>query len=133
MPHISQQKLSDRAAHELEEQLSLVLFEAPGRARRQIVQELLTKTERLMLAKRLLLILLIAKGGSTRIISEYLKMSFSTVARFEHDLDRGRYRNTKRWLYSQRGTSKTFRILEKLASIPFEAQHKSLNQLIDEL
>jgi len=133
MPHISQHKLAERAVRELEEQVSLFIVEAGGKTRRHIFKEILTSTEHLMIAKRLLLILLIAKGGSTRIISAYLKMSPSTVARFERQMEQGKYKNTQQWLQSQSGTSKVMRILEQLASIPFEARRKSLYRLVDEM
>lgn len=50
------------------------------------VGDFLTPTERIMLPKRLAIAFLLAKGYEQRLISQYLKVSFTTITRVSNQL-----------------------------------------------
>jgi len=53
------------------------------------VQDFFTPTERIMLPKRLTIALLLYKGYEQRLISQYLKVSFTTITRVSNLLKTG--------------------------------------------
>lgn len=129
MPHISKRKVSSKTREESSALLMALLAEASASARKQILQELFTDTEKIMLAKRLSIIYLISKHTSTREISNILGVSLSTVSRFECTIERGGYRKTAQWVRMMKVASPLWKLIEKVAAIPFDAQKKSLAQL----
>lgn len=83
-----------------------------------------------MIAKRLALLFLIDRGVPTHAIADMLAMSSSTVARFEVSLDH--YQTVISWLRTRQGINKVLSILADVLMVPFEAQRKSLNQILKE-
>ena len=82
MPHVSKKKLKQKTFLKINDLLLDSLFpSASHNAGKSILKDLLTKTERVMLAKRLTMIVLINKGYSPYRITKILKVSSSTVAR----------------------------------------------------
>src|SRR3989344_8743706 len=55
------------------------------------LENLLTKTERTVLAKRMAVIFLLRLGYSSHYIYKHLNISPSTVARYSHGLESGRF------------------------------------------
>ncbi|OGG04174.1 hypothetical protein A2Z33_03385 [Candidatus Gottesmanbacteria bacterium RBG_16_52_11] len=53
------------------------------------VNDFLTPTERVMLPKRLSIALLLVKGYDQRLISHYLKVSFTTITRIHNQMKTG--------------------------------------------
>ena len=134
MPHLSKQKLTAEARQEIEANVTSLLSELNAKTRRLMVRELLTATERLMIAKRLTLLILLNHGVSIRKICKLLKISPSTVTRFQLHTTENRYKETLSWIDSSRRTNHALiNLLSDLLSIPFKAQRKSLSQLLDEL
>ncbi len=133
MPHISKHAVAEKVVQELENRVVAFISNTGSKTRNNIFKEILTKTERFMIAKRLAMIYLIQKGTPTHTISEMLKVSPSTVARFENKLEHGYFTHTVLWLENNTSMNKVLKLIFDLAAIPFEAQKKSLGQLIDEL
>lgn len=129
MPHVSKQKVDAKTKQELDTQLVSLLADTSAATRKRVFQELLTETEKIMLAKRLAAIYLIGNNVSTHKIADTLRMSPSTVARFEHAVSASVYSRTTRWLRTVRIGKPIMQLLEKIAAIPFDAQKKSLAQL----
>ena len=103
--------------------------------RRELVfGELFTETEQLMISKRLMLIYLIKQNVPTHKISAALKMSPSTVARFEVRVAKGLFSNTAIWLKHHKVENQILSLLGDLLTIPFENKGKpmSLGRYIDE-
>ena len=71
---------------------------------------LLTKTEKIMLAKRLTVILLLDKGLPQHVISDELKVSISTVTRMSIGIDKGRYDD----ILKMSGKMNVLEILERI-------------------
>lgn len=132
MPHVSKHALDTETRRSIDERIVLFLIETKIGARKKIFREILTTTERVMLAKRLTLIFLITHDVPTYAICRLLKISSSTVRRFENALAKGAYAETASWMTPKNTAAKLLSILSDLAAIPFEAKRKSLRQLIDE-
>ena len=83
MPHVSKKKLKKKVFIKIGEQLSNTIIHANSpRELRWIFKELITPTERVMLAKRLAIILMIDKGYSFNTIQRTLKVTPQTLVRF---------------------------------------------------
>ncbi|MEK7139914.1 MAG: hypothetical protein AAB805_01170 [Patescibacteria group bacterium] len=133
MPHISAHSVSEKTKKDLDLYILAFLEQTGSRVRKNVFHELLTKTERIMLSKRLAILLFIIRGIPTHMIAKTLKMSPSTIARFETLVDRGAFTHTRKWLSQKRVEDKILNALVDLVSIPFKAQRKSLSQLLDEM
>ena len=80
MPHISKRKLEEKYIRDLFGEIVFV-FERAGRRGelKQVLNQLLTSTEKIMLAKRLAVIAMLARDIPIHDIAESLSMSPSTV------------------------------------------------------
>jgi len=93
MPHVSKRKLGDEVMEKLFNQLFKTIEKASDkRAIKYVASELFTRTEKIMLAKRLTSILLLDKGAPQHVISEQLYMSPSTIAKTALKIENGKYR-----------------------------------------
>ncbi len=132
MPHLSSKKLTAAAIADLERNLDIVLFDLTGTQRKKIFREILTKTERVMIAKRIALVLLIGKGYSPYKISERLGISPSTAERFQLMFTYGKFKATSLWVKRYKGINKLLHLLGGILA-PFEYPRKSLSQLLREI
>jgi len=96
----------------LYEQLISELGKKNG-AQSALMRELLTNTEKIMLAKRLALIVMLGKGHSFEQISETLKISPSTIARFSLAAESGKYDA----ITNQMKNSKTKKLVNGILSL----------------
>lgn len=90
MPQVSRHQLKPHVKQEIVSSLWWVF--ADLKTEKEIgllVEDLLTQTEKTMLAKRLAIALMLTKGYSYEIIMITLKVSSSTVAHIRNGLDRG--------------------------------------------
>ncbi|MGB3922227.1 MAG: Trp family transcriptional regulator [Minisyncoccia bacterium] len=92
MPHVSSRKLDKAISKKLWNQF-LKTFEDAGKrsATNAIISELLTHTEKIMLAKRLAIILLLERSIPQHVISNKLNVSVSTVTRMSLNVEVGKY------------------------------------------
>ncbi|MFA5888907.1 MAG: Trp family transcriptional regulator [Candidatus Paceibacterota bacterium] len=92
MPHISKQFLEKKKFQDIHSQLfkviNMLVREGKTTA---ILNELFTKTEKLMLAKRLAIIFMLDQKESSYAISNILKVSQSTVALMSLKQENGKY------------------------------------------
>jgi uncharacterized protein YerC len=93
MPHVSKKLLEKENFVKIHRQLfkSITKLVSSGKTD-AILGELLTKTEKLMFAKRLSIIFMIHRGESLYAIEQILKVSPSTVARIRLGYELGAYR-----------------------------------------
>lgn len=88
MPQVSRHKLSKKTEEELVKNLNLVLAAISKHEEMLIfLTALLTNTERLMLAKRLAIIVLIADGVSDSQIANMLHVTRMTVSKMRYFLE----------------------------------------------
>jgi uncharacterized protein YerC len=82
MPHVSQKRLHPKIEKEIQEEFIKVISNLKDR--KEIVaffNGLLSKTERVMLAKRLLVLYFLEKGSDSQEIADSLNVSTATVTR----------------------------------------------------
>ena len=94
MAHVSKKKLSEQTERALKNKLvDMLRIIGQDRHVKFSLNELLTFTEGIMLAKRLSIIYLVNKEMPTWDIARILNVSTSTVIRIEKIYDRGGYKN----------------------------------------
>lgn len=132
MPHISKRKLDQEIVGGLEKHLLSIIRDSGTKTRVQIFEELLTRTEKVMLAKRIGMLFLLKKGLSPYKISELLGVSPSTAERFERAVDSSRYRHTIDWAWKNSKSGSFDALLESLISLAFTGRTKSFKKFLDE-
>ncbi len=98
MAHISRKRLKKDAAAELSDQfLSFLALARTKQDARVLAHELLSQTERVMLAKRLAVVVLLVRGYTFDEIETTLGVTRQTVARLWRDTKAGRYAKIMRY------------------------------------
>lgn len=94
MPHISSRKLDQVLLDKLLKKLVLIIGKAQDKnSLSPVLKELLTRTEKIMLAKRLAIVFLLSKKIPQDKISDLLKVSPTTVAKISLKMEMGKYNN----------------------------------------
>ena len=124
MPHISSEPLAKQQVHQLNKNFVRILASTVSHTREQALSELLTRTERLMIAKRLGMLLLISKGESSYHIGRKLRMSTSTVRRFEVKVEAGAFDKTLALFKKKEHKNAFISLLVELAAVPFEVERR---------
>jgi uncharacterized protein YerC len=110
MPHVSRKKLKKKTLKKINAELLAVLNLAKNKHEfASLFYELITRTEKIMLAKRLAIILMLSKDIPQHRIVKALKVSPSTVAKMSLKLQIGKYKSVLK-LSSKQG----FGVLEFL-------------------
>lgn len=92
MPHISSKKLNPRLSEKLFKKLIAILGKAQDKQYLNIViNELFTQTEKIMLAKRLAIILMLSNNVPQHRIVYILRVSPTTVAKSSLKIEAGKY------------------------------------------
>ena len=82
MPHISRKKLKKKICQKIEDQfIDFILQLKSFQEAKYFLTDILTKTERLMLVKRLTIICMLMRGYSFEAIQKILEVSPSTIGR----------------------------------------------------
>ena len=122
MPHVSKNKLNPDALYKISEKL----FRAVGHLKNekevaQFFSDLLTKTERIMLAKRLAIVIMLEAGYPFRVISRALKVSEATISTMKDRFDRGGdgYKLALSRLEKEKFWKDFFRLIEKIVAPDF--------------
>ena len=90
MPHVSKKPLEKDVYHQISENLNWLLTDIRSKELMKLfLYDFFTKTERIMLAKRLALVLLIHQNYDVEIITKVLHVSTATVYRMREWVDRG--------------------------------------------
>ena len=101
MPHVSKKLLQKKDFLKIHNQLFKAISETYDS--KAIFNELLTKTEKLMLAKRLATIYMLSKGESKYSIHMMLKVSTSTVRIISNRIELGHFKSLIRGMKSISG------------------------------
>ena len=118
MPHISKFKCDEKAFAKIHK--NFFEFISSGRNKietQKIMSELLTRTEIIMLAKRLALVQMTAKDESWDEIIRTLKISPSTISRMSFSVENGKYKTITNKLKRESGLSGFIDALESVLSI----------------
>lgn len=91
MVNISKNELPTEKQHALFTELSQCIGKLNATQAPVFLTALLGPEERIMLAKRLVSIILLAHGKSVYVISQHLHLSSATVSKLHHQLQQGEY------------------------------------------
>ena len=117
----------------LDAHLITLIQEKNYQKRTRIFIELLSRTEKIMLAKRLGIIFLLKKGVPSYKVGELLGVSSSTARRFEYFLESKRYRTTEDWLWRKTEEGKFHTFMEKLVRLAFTGRTRSFSESVAEI
>lgn len=96
MPHVSKRKLDQKTFDKIFKKLVIVLERAQSKQKLiSVLDELLTETEKIMLAKRLAIILLLCGETPQHRIAEVLLVSPTTVSKIALQVEIGKYDSIK--------------------------------------
>jgi len=113
MPHISSKKLKKETLNKLYDQLGKSLEKSANRSGAKFfLGDLLTRTEKIMLAKRFAVIYLLAQGVPTSYIAESLGMSYTTILKMSLKHDVGKYSLLLKTIEKEK--TDIWKILEKI-------------------
>ena len=132
MPHISKRKVSDKNKKKLQEYLLVFLMELTDKQRRDVFSEVFTETEKVMLAKRLAMVLLISKDFSINKIADALKMSPSTIQRFYLKFETGKLDKTSKWLAKKTAVRKLMSTIGDIIFTALNPKDFPLGKFLDE-
>lgn len=122
MPHVSKNKLDQNTLYKISEKLfQTVKHLKHEKEVSQFFNDLLTKTERIMLAKRLAIVIMLESQYPFRVISRALKVSESTVSAMKDRFDRGGdgYRLVFKRLEREKFWKDFFKFIEKILQPDF--------------
>ena len=133
MPHVSKHQLTPHQLDELDRYLYTLLRDTGSRTRLNVMRELLTDTEKIMIAKRLGVLYLLSRNCSLYEVSELLNVSASTVKRIRCARDAGAFRHAAAWAHAQTPEGKLEESLKKLIRLVMTGHTRSLAKIIDEM
>ena len=122
MPHVSKNKLDQATIYKISDKLFKVISRLKHEKEvSQFFSDLLTKTERVMLAKRLAVVIMLESNYPFRIISQALKVSESTISAMKDRFDRGGdgYRLVIKRLEKEKFWKDFFKSIEKILQPDF--------------
>ena len=94
MPHVSSKKLDSGLSEKLFKELIVIFGKAQDKKFLSLVMnELFTETEKIMLAKRLAIVLMLSSKTPQHRVVEILKVSPTTVAKTSLGIEIGRYKS----------------------------------------
>ena len=132
MPHISNRKPDKKTVERLDRNLIKFLLDTSSEKRKNIFNEIITPTEKIMVAKRLMLLLFIKRGLSAYEIARTLKMSTSTITRFQVAVESGAFRNSIGWLNTKLAYDNVSDLFSVLSEMVL-GKRMSMNQIIKKL
>lgn len=113
MPHISSKKLKKEHLQKLYNEFSIALEKSAKKSwAKFFLNDFLTRTEKIMLAKRFAVIYLLSKEVPSSYISEALGMSPTTIARMSLKYDIGKYHSLLKTITDK--NKDIWKILEKI-------------------
>ena len=113
MPHVSYRKLKKEHLQKLYDEFASALQKSAQKSwTKFFLNDFLTYTEKIMLAKKFAVIYLLSKDVPTSYIYEALHMSPATVSRMSAKYDRGRYSSLLKAIKKEDG--EIWKILEKI-------------------
>lgn len=106
MPHISKRKLNNGVLLKITQRFIQTAVRLKDKTQaEEFFSDLFTKTERIMFAKRLMLIFMLCEGNTFDEVGEILKVSPSTIARISKEIEKGGYSHITRLANRKRNRS----------------------------
>jgi|SRR3989344_5965336 len=117
MPHISKKRVKNKIFIEIYDQLAEIIAKVNATQSKFLMKELFTYTERIMIAKRLALIVMLAKGNSGYRAVRLLKISPSTASKMSIRVQNGEFVNIVKLLRLKNKHKVLWKVLETLIEI----------------
>ena len=115
MPHVSRKKLKKKVFIKIGDELSDIIARANSSNNLDwLFKELITSTERVMLAKRLAIFLMLEKKYSFRAIARTLKVTLQTVVRFWKKIKAPNYKPLLKRVEKNKSGGRFLQDLEKM-------------------
>ncbi len=111
MPHVSKRQLKEKVFLQIYNQFTDSVS-SQSKKKRDVLGDLLTKTEKIMLAKRMAILFMLIEGASLYHAQHVLNVSSSTAARFKRNIDKQMYPNIKSFLHTKQKKKDFWEILE---------------------
>jgi len=113
MPHISSKKVKKEILNKLYNEFGKAFEKSAHKFQASLfLNDLLTKTEKIMLAKRFAVIYLLSQEVPISYIAESLSMSYSTIFKMSLKYDIGKYSSLLKSIEQEK--EKLWKILEKI-------------------
>lgn len=113
MPHISSRKVKKETLNKLYKEFGKAFEKSAHKLQASLfLNDLLTKTEKIMLAKRFAVIYLLSQEVPVSYIAESLNMSYSTIFKMSLKYDIGRYSSMLKSIDQEK--ENLWKILEKI-------------------
>jgi len=112
MPHVSSKKLKKESLQKLYDEFSIALEKSAKKSVKLFLNDLLTHTEKIMLAKRFAVIYLLSKDVPVSYISDSLCMSPTTIFKMSLKYDIGKYSSLLKTITNN--NKEIWEILEKI-------------------
>ncbi len=133
MTHISKKKLSTKATDDIHSQFLRIIIKLKGNKGVGVIEELFTKTEQVMFAKRLAAILMLTQDISPFHVSEILNISSSTSMRLSNNLTNGRYSHIETIVSTKKGSEQLWKDLEVLIRFGMPSMGKNRWKWLNEI
>lgn len=117
MPHVSSKKLSKKQSYTLNKNFTEWLNTLPKSYTAVAVQNLLTDTEQVMLAKRLSIIFLLQDGFSAYQVSRMCSVTLQTVQRLLKDKDGGRFDDLVRMWKQKKQKDEMWKMIDSFSRL----------------
>ncbi len=91
MPHISRKKLEKDISRKIYKHFVKTIVTINTKKGRELLEEILTPVEQIMIAKRLAAIAMLSQGLSSYQVRKSLKLSSATTARFRREIENNKY------------------------------------------
>jgi len=116
MPHVSKKRLEKKLFLSLYNQFTSTVS-IQSKRKQAMLGDLLTKTEKIMLAKRLAAVFMLLENASLYNIENTLNISASTAARFARNLDNGEYAHIENFFGVKKKKKEFWETLEKIVRV----------------
>ena len=92
MPHVSKKKMGERISKQIGSEFIIFINNLSSKDRSKLFNDFFTKTEKIMLSKRLGLLVMLLRGNSTSEIQKFLKITPQTINRFRKSIENGSHK-----------------------------------------
>lgn len=130
MVRVSKKELPKDVEWELFKQFSaMIVAQQRPKDSDAFLYELLTRSERTVLVKRVGIIALLQRGYNAHTVSTALNVSPTTVGKIEEGIERGEYKNIAATLKRKEHRESILGILESLVSSGYNPQHRAREKI----
>jgi len=133
MAHVSRKKLKKHISHKIYMQLVKTISSGSMKHKEEILRELLTQTEQVMLAKRLAAVAMLAQGVSSYRVWRILGLSSATTRRFQREMDNGSYRSIAGLIKKKKDRERFWAEMEALLRMGMPEMGKGRWKWLDEI